>query len=351
MPLRINVLRAGRRLSHRAGRHVVIAIALVALPLNNAGGQDQSPDHKIADPMAGLARMVSGEWRMTAQSGKSMFHTWYWGPGKHSIRRMTDGDGAGGEPWRELQVFYWHPGRQQVRLLGVSPFARGIWEGALKFEGETAAADCDLYQTGQLRRIGIRWAFDGPDKYRDTLLEATGSEGFKPLVELVNVRTKPPASPRSRTVEGAKPSKYLKVFEPLLGHTWEAKGAWAGKPFHIETTFEWLPLADAICMRVLGKDGQHLLDGYFYHHTGANVLHCLTLSTLGGVFEGDVTVLDGGALKLDLKSYEGDVVVPYVVQLDFVKDRGIRQRLWSLKGTERTLLLDVDHKKLEPKKE
>ena len=39
------------------------------------------------------------------------------------------------------------------------------------------------------------------------------------------------------------------------------------------------------------------------------------------------------------------------VRLDFERDGALRQRVWSLKGTERTLLLDVHHKKLEPKKD
>jgi hypothetical protein len=125
--------------------------------------QEPAPD-KVANPMASFARLVTGEWRQTAQSGKSMFHAWHWGPGKHSIRRVTDGSGAGGEPWREVQVFYWHPGRKQVRLLGVSPFARGVSEGTITFEGETAEGVFDLYQTRGRRKMGLRWTFDGPDK-------------------------------------------------------------------------------------------------------------------------------------------------------------------------------------------
>jgi hypothetical protein len=263
---------------------------------------------------------------------------------------MTDGAGAGGEPWREVQVFYWHPGRKQVRLLGLSPFARGVSEGTIKFEGETADGVFDLYQTGGRRNMGLRWAFDGPDKYRDTLLEATGPDGLKPLVELEQVRSTPPAAPRPRTVEGGKPSERLKAFEPLLGHTWEAKGEWAGgDAFRARTAFEWVPLADAIYVRVVGREGEHLLDAYVYHHTGAKVLRCLALSNRGGVYEGDVTVLDGGAPQLDLRGYEGDRRVQNVVRLDFEKDGAVRQRVWSVKGAERTLMLDVHHKKLGPK--
>ncbi len=61
----------------------------------------------------------------------------------------------------------------------------------------------------------------------------------------------------------------------------------------------------------------HLLDTYFYHHTGTNALRCLTLSSRGGVYEGDLTVLEDGAAQIDLKGYEGDQVATYVVCFDF----------------------------------
>jgi hypothetical protein len=67
------------------------------------------------------------------------------------------------------------------------------------------------------------------------------------------------------------------------------------------------------------------------------------------VYEGYLTVLDGGALQLDLKGYEGDRVVPHIVRFDFEQDGTLRHRVWSLNGTERKLMLDVHHKELEPK--
>lgn len=347
-------------------RHNLIALSLIVALSARTTGQDKSPDAKtaqkptpaeVADPMASFARMVSGEWRVTFKSGTSMFHTWRWGPGKHSVRRMTDGSGAGGEPWRELKVVYWHPGRKQVHLLGLSPVLRGVSEGTIKFEGETADAVFDLYQTAARRKMGLRWTFDGPDKYHEALLETTGPAGLKPLAEWDHIRSKPPIPARLRTVEGApKPSKRLKVLESLLGHTWEAKGNWTtGDAFHTQSTFEWVPLADAFYARVLAptKDGDptHLVDAYFYHHTGTGALRCLALSNRGGLYEGDLTVLEGGALELDLKGYEGDRVVPHVVRLEFEKNGTLRHRIWSFTGAERTLMLDVHHKKLEAKKD
>jgi hypothetical protein len=341
---------------------VSIALSLIAALSACAARQDQSPDDRpvrepapaeAVNPMASFARMVPGEWRMTAQSGTSMFGTWHWGPGQHSIREMTDGLGARGEPWRELQVMYWHPGRKQVRLLGLSPFARGVSEGAIQFEGETADAALDLYQTGGHRKMGLRWTFDGPDKYRETLLEATGAEGLQPLAEWDHIRSRTPTA-RPRTVEGApKASERLKALAPLLDHTWEARGRWdRGNAFHIRSTFEWIPILEAVYARVLApsqdSEPTHLLDAYFYHHTGTDMLRCLALSNRGGVYEGGLTVLGGGALQLDLKGYEGDRAVAHVVRFDFERDGTLRHRNWSLHGTERTLMLDVHHKKLEP---
>jgi hypothetical protein len=105
---------------------------LVAALSAGTAPQHKSPDAspvqepaKVANPLASFARMVGGEWKMTAQAGTSMFHTWHWGPGKYSMPRMTDGSGAGGEPLRALQVFYWRPGRKQVCLLGLEPFLSG----------------------------------------------------------------------------------------------------------------------------------------------------------------------------------------------------------------------------------
>jgi hypothetical protein len=240
--------------------HTLIALSLIAAPSACTARQDKSPDAelaqdrapaKAADPMANFARMMSGEWRRTFQSGP-MFHTWHWGPGQRSIREMTDGSDAAGNPWRALRVAYWHPGRKQVCLFGMDPFARGVWEGTIKFEGETASGVFDLYQTGDRRKIGLRWAFEGPDKFRETLLEARGTAGFQPLVEWNYVRSKTPTARPSAAEAALKPSERLKVLEAVLGRTWEAKGHWAaGNAFHILTTFDRIPLIDAIYARVV----------------------------------------------------------------------------------------------------
>jgi hypothetical protein len=150
-----------------------------------------------------------------------------------------------------------------------------------------------------------------------------------------------------------KPAERLKVLEPLLGHTWNAKGEWGSgtmDAFHVESTFEWILYIDAIYARALALRGngepRYVLDAYIYHHTGTNRLRCLALSDGGGVYEGDLTVLDGGALPFDLRGYEQDQVVQRLVRLDFEQAGTILSRVWSLAGAEGKLMLDVRHKRL-----
>jgi hypothetical protein len=296
---------------------------------------------EVADPMASFARLVGGEW-----SGLSALQTWQWGPGKHSIR--------GGE----LEVIYWHPGRKQVCLLSmhadIPGVGRGSGEGTMKFEGETANGVLDLYQPRGLRKLAMRWAFQGPDTYRDTLLEDSGA-GFTTLAEWERVRVpKRTESPREAEQTLTLP-EHLKAFEALLGRTWEAQvrmgDSVTGEAVHIQSTFEFVP--DYVYGRVLApsKDGEpaHVLDVYFYQEVRTGSLRCLALSNRGGVYTGEVIVVDGGALHLDLKGYEGERVVPLVARFDFEKDDTLRQRVWSLEGGERSLTLDVRHQRLEPK--
>ncbi len=63
------------------------------------------------------------------------------------------------------------------------------------------------------------------------------------------------------------------------------------------------------------------------------------------MYEGDITVLEGGGLQLDLKGHEGEQVLPLVVRFDFEKDGTLHNRVWSHEGAERTLMLDVHHRK------
>ena len=328
---------------------ILVAVLSACTDVRNKGAdprpvQEPTPV-EVADPMASFARLIPGDWRVTFGNGTSAFTTWQWGPGKHSIH----GD--------ELELMYWHPGRKQVRLLSLHPdipgVGRGSGEGMIRFEGETAEGVLDLYQPRGLRKLGIRWEFDGPDKYHDTLLEATGPEGFKLANEWDRYRVAKRSDVQPHTVEETpKLPEHLKIFEALLG-AWETKGdSVIADASRTESTFEFVP--DYIYARVItpSKDGEstHLLDAYVYQDVRTQALRCLALSNSGGVYEGDVIGLEGGALQLDLKSYEGDRVVPCVVRFDFEEDGSLRSREWSLVGSDRKLLHDVHHERIERKK-
>ncbi|MBC7835866.1 MAG: hypothetical protein H7Y88_12320 [Phycisphaerales bacterium] len=202
--------------------------------------------------------------------------------------------------------------------------------------------------------MATRWTFDGPDKYHDTLLEDTGT-GFKTLAEWDRFRVPTRSETSPRAEEALNPPEHLKAFEALLGRTWEAKigegDSGIGKAFHIQSTYEFVPDYVSALVLAPSNDGEptHLLDAYFYQRVGTGALRRLALSRLGGMYEGDLTVLDGGALQLELTGYEGDRVVRLVARLAFEKDGTLHQRVWSREGAGRILSLDVHFKKLEPK--
>lgn len=302
-----------------------------------------SPD----DPLAGLARMVGGDWRMTAQNGNSIDDTWHWGPGRHSLRVTSDGLGANGQPWRELQVFYWHPGLEQVRLLGLSPYDRGVAQGTATLDADSVDIRFDMHQARGPRRLRSRWTFDGPGKYHESLLEATGPDTYMPLADWDLDRIRTPHTPTND--QAPELPDRLKPLQPLLGPPWRAQVQDNGNTLRLQTAFERVPYADAIYARVVapGKDDEprHLLDAYLYHHTGANSLRCLALSEAGGVYEGNVSVIDGHALQLDLKGDEGGKAAQRLVRLDFEPDGALRQRVWSVDGPERSLILDTRHER------
>lgn len=322
---------------------------------NHSASLDAAPH-----PLAPFARMVGGEWRMVVQSGMGMFDTWHWGPGRHSLRVMTHGESAAGEPWRELSVIYWHPARRQICRFGVGPFRQSLWDGTMTFDGHTATGVSDLYQTSDHRKMGLRWTFDGPDKYHDVLLEDSGA-GLTTLAEWDRVRATTLTSVRPPPADKLpKFPERLKALESLHGHAWEttghAQGAWGEAALsHFRSTVEWIPYADGIYIRVINprSDGEtaHLLDAYLYHHTGTGELCFLALSRDGGVYEGDIRMLNGGAMQLDLTGYEGGKITRYVVRLDDNRNESFRLRLWSTALADRILMLDTHHRKLEPGKE
>lgn len=313
-----------------------------------------------ANPLASFERMVNGRWKTTALAGTVMYDTWHWGPERNSIRKMTAGTAASGEPWHGVSVYFWHPGRKEVRTLGVSPFARGVSEGTFTFDGEKANGLVDMHQTIGHRVFGRRWTFEGPDSYHDELLDKV-PEGFSLQNEWRRYRVEAAAederaAERTRA-DAAKPSEFIKPIERLLGHTWEGKAVPAvaarlpAGTLPTRTTFEYVPYADAIYGRVqtLNADGtpSHAMDLYLYHHTGAQVLRCLALASSndgeGVVYEGDITPEENGrSLRLDLRAHRSSGVSAIEARLDLEPPGSVRLQAWSTQGKDRTLIFDHD---------
>lgn len=311
------------------------------------------------EPFSGL---IGGRWKTTALAGTDMFDTWHWGPGKSSIRKMTAGTAASGEPWHAMEVFYWHPGRKEVRTLGVIPAFRGVSEGTFAFDGTRAAGLIDMHQTPGHRVLGLRWTFEGADSYHDELLDKV-PEGFSLQNEWRRFRVEAATQDERAAVRAraaaAKPSEFIKPIERLLGRTWEGEAAArpAAGTLRTRTTFEYVPDADAIYGRVetLGPDGtpSHAMDLYLYHHTGAGVLRCLALANSndgdGVVYEGDITPGDNGrSLRIDLRAHGSSSVSTIEARIDFEPPGGVRFRAWSTEGKIRTLIFD--HVQSEAKK-
>ena len=336
--------------------HMITAALLLGVACPGAGGAgaqvgDMPPPASAdagAEAMKPFARLVGGEWEMTLASGVKQHQAWQWGPGKHSVRLMEYGAvstaSGGASPWAG-EVIYWHPGRKEVRVLSVHGdipgVGRGVGEGTISFDGEKAEGRVDLYQPRGPRKLGTRWAFDGPDRYRDELLEDTGG-GMQPqngwTFSRVPAREPRPAAGGAGGAAGA-PTGKLRAFEPLLG-AWQGE---AGTGESVQTTFEWLPSLQVVCARTAAAgEPSHRMEAYFYEHVKDGVARCLALSSTGGVYEGDVRVAEGGALEAALKGYEGDKVVDLVVRLDVEGER-LRQRVWVVEGAERRPVADVAH--------
>lgn len=336
--------------AHRLATSCLLAILGSCSAAQDPGTTSQDPPPTATPlapgPLAGFARMFPGEWMVTFTGGTSMLRTWQRGPSEHSLRIITDGEGAVGEPWRDLEVVYWHPGRQRVCLLGFSCYARGVTEAEIRFGDETVQFDIDLHQVQARRTLRSVWTFQGPDTYHATLLERQPgpTTDFQLMVEWDFHRRQSPVPPRSLAVAGADaPSYRLSPLQPLLGR-WENRADAANADaLPMRTVFEWMPLADVIHARVITPSPTGdvpLLDVFLYHHTGREALRCFAVSNRGSVYEGDVQVLDGGGVQIDLQGHDGQQALAYTVRLDFAAAAALHCRIWRLDGTERRLELD-----------
>lgn len=319
----------------------------------SAGTAASSPQ-----PMAAFARFIGGHWKMTTTAGRDTYDTWACGPGKQSIRSMRVGTLTNGDPWRAMTVYYWHPTLKEVRLLSVGSVMRGVGEGTIRFEGETAESVFTLNQTGGPRHLRERWTFAGPDKYHDDLSEKVRGK-YELLTGWDRVRVEMPGSAEPVAAPflapGNTPSDLMRPLARVLGQAWASITATGGAAPRTEgqsrtrTTFEYVPHADAISGRVevTGADGvsSHVMDVYLYHHTGTRGLRVLALGSDVpndvSVYEGDIVpAADGTSLAIQLTEHRSTATRALEARTDFEKDGTARVQVWRLNGQERTMAMD-----------
>lgn len=348
-------------------RHAILALSLLTTPIactqayTQPSDSEETPAPTSADgsgPMANFAILEAGEWHLRDIHAD----TWRWGPGKHSIRSHTVGTDGSGNPWREMAIYYWHPRLEQIRVLSLHPdipsVGRGIAEGSIEFDGRTLTGKADLYQTRHPkpnhRRLAHHWTFDGPDRYREALLEDSG-RGYETLVEWDYVRSmerRPPPQPGD---EKPTISENLKPLAALLGQWEQLFDGEVASEQNSRLDIQWAQYLDLITVRldvtINDDESDHLYDVYLYHHLGTNSLRCLAMSKSGGVYEGEVVLLPDGALECDLRGFVGDLKNRHVARLDFEGDGTLRRRVWVVADDTRTLTLDARYRKSEPDRE
>ena len=353
----------------RAGvphRCVLLTLVVVASATCTSSGDQKGPAAALvegAGPMAAFDRLVGGEWMVTFASGATAFQAWQWGPGRHSLRKISRGLDGIAEAWAG-DVLYWHPGQEQVCLLSlhgdIPGIGRGVGDGTMEFRGETLHGRLDLRQPRGLRTLASRWAFHGSDRYHDMLLEDSG-RGFEPLAEWDFVRVPVRAGAATPAAPAAgqrpKPTGSLQPLADFVDQIWEAEASRTatGDVSRIRSTVDWIPSLEVVCVRTVsptpGTDEPvPVLDVYLHLPIGAGALRCLALSGSGGVYRGEATSVGDGALQFDLDGWEGDRVVRCVARLDVEPDGAVRQHVWSLQGSQRTVLLDVRHRRRDPAK-
>ncbi len=334
----------------------IVLLALLAAPVS--ASQDTRPAPPAADrathndPMAGFARFVPGAWRL----GDVHSTTWRWGPGGHSIAAHTVGRDASGNPWRELNVYYRHSDIDEIRLLAFHPdipgIGRGVGTGTITFAGETATTEIELDQPGGRRRLTSRWTFDAPDTYHASLWEWAGDRRVF-LAEWTYDRQADPEPPFAPAA-GDRPaiSINLAPFEPLLGQWTTTAELDTNETIELDTAVRWFKHLDVCAVRITprgdGHDPALMLEAYLYHHVGTDALRYLALSGSGGVHEGVVVPLEGGALRLEPTGGQDEHADPFLCRIEFQRDGSVQGRAQRPADGERFRAFGFALQKVDP---
>jgi hypothetical protein len=345
--MRSHPRRRGSFVARQAG-----VLTLIGLSLSACGASPPANADPVvpAGPLADFARLVGGEWQVRFSNGTLASHAWRWGPGQHSLVRTVRG--SADSPWAG-DVLYWDPRTRQARQLSmhedIPGVGRGVGEGTFAFDGDTAVGPCDLMQPRGLRKLCSRWTFTGPDHYRDELLEDTGS-GFAPLATWDFTRLPVPVAATTTPSSAASaPTGTLRAFAPLLGHVWQARSGDGASRW----TFTWLAPLEVVWVRsesvpTAAAAPTLLREAWVYPPIVAGPPRCLVLSHRGDVHAGEVHELAGGGIRFELRGHEGGRTVQREVHLELDAVGTLRQRVWSITGTDRELVLDRPFRRVGP---
>jgi hypothetical protein len=338
--------------SRRIGLVGFIALGCAALACAPAcsSAHERSPGERrgLDAPRAELAaveRLLGGEWRVAYPGGASQFDTWSWGPGRHSLRLLTDGSSGEGTRWQAFGLVYWHPGLAQLRTFGMNPYAQSVAHGVIRADSELIETELEMHQSGGLRHLRLRQAFDGPDAYRATLAESVAPADYATLAEWDYARALERSAPPNVGAPERERVSVLKAFEVLAGRTWSATEAQHPSSARVQIEAHWMPQVDAFFASAFAGSaaGESLLHAYVYAHPADEQLRLLALSSTGAVYEGGVAVLDGDRFELALTAHEGERERHYAMQIELASDGSLRERVWSVAGATRELLRDRRH--------
>lgn len=298
-------------------------------------------------PLKDFERLVTDSWVVTASSGTQMIHTWKWGPGRWSVERWTDGESARGEPWKELVVYYWDPQERNIRFLGVSPFASGINEGTIEFDGNSATANSTLTQTSGRRVMQTRWSFQSDSLYQETLLEKDSSGKFTELVAFQHHRVKRRDDPSAIDAARHEVPKPFASIKFLIGKPWN--GTIGDQQRSFQTSVNWLPIANCIHATInettSGKSVE-FANAYLYHEHNAETLRCLIVCANSDICEGDLREISKGKIQLtfDGRSNTGSRQLESLIEQ--MSDGSLQQKIQSSSTSNPKDLLLKHHRGL-----
>lgn len=289
------------------------SLSLAACLVGNSS-QTQRPEQitKVSGPMAPIERLTMGEWRMKSVGGSQFFETWRYGPGGHSVRKFTHGVNLhdNNRPWRDVEVFYWHPEQKKIKLLGFSPYKASVSQGSIELKAGKLESRFETNQDGEIRKLGIEIAFQGKDKFQETLYESVNGQPYVVGNQWNHVwsKTVTPA-PVLKSPETPKPSGAQAILTAFAGKVWQNRSPVRNSGTYM-TDFEWIPYANVMNVRSTlkpvkgGTVGQY--DLYFYQIPSAVGVQAFALFNDGSHGLGSAVAKGAGKIEVRLRMSSSD---------------------------------------------